>query len=616
MCYNIKREMIFIIRNDIRNIAIIAHVDHGKTTLVDSLLRQSGIFHKNQAVQDRVMDSDDIEKERGITILSKNTAVNHNGIKINIIDTPGHADFGGEVERVLKMVNGVVLLVDAFEGPMPQTKFVLKKAFELDLPVVVTVNKIDRPDARPDAVIDEVLDLFIELGADDSALESPIVYASAKSGYASLDPEVRSGDMEALFETIIENIPGPSGEKDEPLQVLISTIDYNDYVGKIGVGKIERGTIKVGDDLLKLNAQEPDQKKKIRVVQLFEFEGLDRIEVKESSAGSIVAIAGIEDINIGDTLVDPNNPEALDFVKISEPTIAMNFSVNNSPFAGQEGKFLTSREIKARLQRELQSDVGLRVEDTEYGDTFKVSGRGELHLSILIENMRREGYEFQVSKPEVLFKEEDGKKLEPMEIATIDVNSEYIGSVIEKLGQRKGEMISLEEITAGSSRAEFLIPARGLIGYRQEFLTDTKGTGVLNTIFHGYSPFKGEIPTRQSASITSFDQGEATAYGLHNAQSRGELFISPGAKVYEGMVVGSSPKGIDIEVSVTRKKKQSNVRASGSDDALRLSPPRIMSLENALEFIEDDELIEITPNSMRIRKKILDTGLRKKSHKR
>lgn len=608
--------MIKIERDDIRNIAIIAHVDHGKTTLVDSLLRQSGVFHKNQAVEDRVMDSDDIEKERGITILSKNTAVHHKDVKINIIDTPGHADFGGEVERVLKMVNGVVLLVDAFEGPMPQTKFVLKNAFDLDLPVVLVINKIDRPDARPEAVIDEVLDLFIELGADDSALEAPIVYASAKSGYAGLEADVRSGDMEPLFETIIENIPGPSGNDQEPLQVLISTIDYNDYVGKIGVGKIERGTIKVGDNLLKVNAQNPEEEMRIRVSQLFEFEGLDRIEVKSSGAGSIVAIAGIEDINIGDTLVDPEYPEALDFVKISEPTIAMNFSVNNSPFAGQDGTYLTSREIKARLERELQSDVGLRLEDTEYGDTFKVSGRGELHLSILIENMRREGYEFQVSKPEVLFKEVNSRKMEPMEIATIDVESQYIGSVIEKLGQRKGELVSLEEVSEGTSRAEFLIPARGLIGYRQEFLTDTKGTGVLNTIFHGYSPYKGDIPTRQSASIVSFDQGEATTYGLYNAQSRGELFITPGEKVYEGMVVGSSPKGIEIEVSVTRKKKQSNVRASGSDDALRLSPPRNMSLENALEFIEDDELIEITPEHMRIRKKILDTGMRKRSNKR
>ncbi len=602
-------------RDDIRNIAIIAHVDHGKTTLVDSLLRQTGTFHENQQVQDRVMDSDDIEKERGITILSKNTAVNYKGKKINIIDTPGHADFGGEVERVLKMVSGVVLLVDAFEGPMPQTKFVLRKAFELNLPVVVCVNKIDRPDARAEGVVDEVLDLFIELGAEESALDSPFVYASAKSGYAGLDPDVRDGNMDPLFDTILENIPGPEGNVDEPVQILISTIDYNDYLGKIGIGKIERGTVKINSDLLRINAQFPEQKEKIRVVQLFEFEGLNRTEVKESSAGSIVAIAGIEDINIGDTLTDLDHPDALDFVKISEPTIAMNFSVNNSPFAGRDGKYLTSREIRARLLRELQSDVGLKVEETEFGDTFKVSGRGELHLSILIENMRREGYEFQVSKPEVLFKEENNKRLEPMEIATIDVNSEYIGNVIEKLGKRRGELVSLEEINIGSTRAEFRIPARGLIGYRQEFLTDTKGTGVINNIFDGYEEYKGDIPTRQTASITSFDTGEASAYGLHNAQSRGDLFIGPGEEVYEGMVVGSSPKGIEIEVSVTKKKKQSNVRASGSDDSLRLSPPINMSLENALEFIEDDELIEITPKNMRIRKKILNAGLRKKSQR-
>ncbi len=607
--------MIKIRREEIRNIAIIAHVDHGKTTLVDSLLRQTGTFHANQQVQERVMDSDDIEKERGITILAKNTSVNYKDKKINIIDTPGHADFGGEVERVLKMVNGVVLLVDAFEGPMPQTKFVLKKAFELNLPVVVCVNKIDRPDARPEGVVDEVLDLFIELGADDSALECPFVYASAKSGYAGLEDTVRDGNMEPLFDTIIDYVPAPAGEKDEPLQILISTIDYNDYLGKIGIGKIERGTVKINSDYLRINAKDPDQKEKTRIVQLFEFEGLNRVDVKESFAGSIVAIAGIEDINIGDTIADMNTPEALDFVQISEPTIAMNFSVNNSPFAGRDGKYLTSREIRARLFRELQSDVGLKVEETEFGDTFKVSGRGELHLSILIENMRREGYEFQVSKPEVLFKEEDGKRLEPIEIATVDVSSEYIGSVIEKLGKRKGELVSLEEINQGSTRAEFRIPARGLIGYRQEFLTDTKGTGVINNIFEGYEPYKGEIPSRVNASIVSFDTGESSTYGLFNAQTRGELFIGPGVEVYEGMVVGSSPKGIEIEVSVTKKKKQSNVRASGSDDSLRLSPPRIMSLENALEFIEDDELIEITPNNMRIRKKILDTGLRKKSHR-
>lgn len=603
-------------REDIRNIAIIAHVDHGKTTLVDALLRQSGIFRENQAVKDRVMDSNDLERERGITILAKNTAVHYKGNKINIIDTPGHADFGGEVERVLKMVNGVVLLVDAFEGPMPQTKFVLKKAFDLDLPVVVTINKIDRPDARPEEVVNEILDLFIELGADESALDSPFVYASAKKGFASLDPEETTDTMEPLFDTILENIPAPMGNDEEPLQILISTIDYNEYVGKIGIGKIERGTINLNDNLVLLNAQDTTMAKKIKISKLYEFEGLDKVSVDSSSAGSIVAIAGIEDINIGDTIADPETPESLDFVKISEPTIAMNFSVNNSPLAGREGKFVTSRQLRSRLYTEVQTDVSLRVEDTDSTDSFKVSGRGELHLSILIENMRREGYEFQISKPEVIYKHSEGGKLEePMELATVDVSSEYIGSVIEKLGIRKGEMVSLEEATSGLSRAVFSIPSRGLIGYRQEFLTDTKGTGIMNSEFDGYAPYKGDIPRRKLASIISFDGGEATAYALNNAQERGTLFISPGDKVYEGMIVGSSPKGIDLEVSVTKRKQQSNVRASGSDEALRLSPPLIMSLEQALEFIEDDELIEITPESMRLRKKILDTNQRYKSKK-
>ncbi len=602
-------------RNDIRNIAIIAHVDHGKTTIVDQLLRQSGIFHENEVVRDRVMDSGDIEKERGITILSKNTAVNYNGTKINIIDTPGHADFGGEVERVLKMVDGVVLLVDSFEGPMPQTKFVLKKAFELNLPPIVVVNKIDRPDARADEIVDEVLDLFIELGADESALETPVIYASGKQGYAGESPDVRSGDLKPLFDAIIKYIPAPTGDENGPTQILISTIDYDDYLGKIGIGRIERGKVKVNSDLLLLNSQDESRRQKVRISKLNEFEGLSKVPVEESVAGSIVAIAGIENITIGDTLTDIDNPEALDFVKISEPTISMNFSVNNSPFAGREGKFLTSRQIRDRLNRELQSDVSLRVEDTDSADTFKVSGRGELHLSILIENLRREGYEFQVSKPEVLIREENGKKLEPMEIATIDVNSEYVGSVIEKLGRRKGELVSLDEISMGTTRAIFKIPARGLIGYRQEFLTDTKGTGVLNTIFDDYEEYKGEIPRRQDASLVSSDTGVSTAYGLNHAQTRGDLFIEPGEDVYEGMVVGSSPKGVEIEVSVTKKKKLTNTRASGSDDMIKLSPIVDMSLENALEFIESDELIEVTPSSMRIRKSILDTALRKKSRK-
>ncbi len=602
-------------REDIRNIAIIAHVDHGKTTLVDSMLKQSGIFRDNQVVQDRVMDSDDIERERGITILSKNTSINYKDVKINIIDTPGHADFGGEVERVLKMVDGVVLLVDAFEGPMPQTKFVLKKAFELNLSVVVTINKVDRPEARPDEIIDEILDLFVELGADESALDSPFVFASAKMGTATLDLEEPREDMEALFDTILEYIPAPEGEMDEPLQLLISTIDYNEYVGKIGVGKIERGVINRTDNLVVVNALEPDKLDKVKVSKVYEFEGLNRVEVENSKMGDIIGVAGIEDINIGDTICIDTNPEALDFVKISQPTLSMTFSVNNSPLAGREGDFVTSRQVRNRLYKELQTDVGLRVEDTESTDAFKVSGRGELHLSVLIENMRREGYEFQVSKPEVLFTLVNGKKHEPMERVTVDVSSEFVGTVIEKLGSRKGELVNMQESNGGYARAEFIIPARGLIGYRQEFLTDTKGNGVMNSVFEDYAPYKGDIPKRKSGSIISFDSGEATAYGLHNAQERGNLFIKPGTPVYEGMIVGSSPKGLDLEVSVTRKKQQSNVRASGSDDALRLSPVTTMSLEEALEFIEDDELIEITPESMRIRKSVLNSNMRYKSKK-
>ena len=603
-------------RQDIRKIAIIAHVDHGKTTLVDALLRQSGIFRENQQVKDRVMDSNDIEKERGITILSKNTAVNHNGVKINIIDTPGHADFGGEVERVLKMVNGVVLLVDAFEGPMPQTKFVLKKSFELNLPVIVCINKVDRPEARPLEVVDEVLDLFIELGADESVLECPFVFASAKQGIAALDVEDKMENMDPLFETIINYIPGPEQRDDEPFKLLISTIDYNEYIGRIGIGKIEQGIINENDKLVRVNKLDPDFKENIKIAQIYEFEGLDRVEVDSSRSGSIVAVTGIEDINIGDTITSTEDTEALEFVKISEPTISMNFSVNDSPFAGRVGKFLTSRQIKARLHRELQTDVGLRVEDTDSTDSFKVSGRGELHLSVLIENMRREGYEFQVSKPQVLYKyDENGKKLEPTERVTIDVDNVYAGSVIEKLGRRKGELVNIVEPNGGYQRLEFIIPSRGLIGYRTEFMTDTKGSGILNSIFESYVPFKGEIPRRVNASIVSFDTGTASAYGLNNAQERGTLFVEPGEDVYEGQVVGESPKGIEIEVSVTKSKKQTNVRASGSDEALRLSPVRKMSLEEALEFIEDDELIEITPNEFRLRKKILNSQTRYKSKK-
>ncbi|WP_201767819.1 translational GTPase TypA [Schnuerera ultunensis] len=604
-----------ITRDDLRNIAIIAHVDHGKTTLVDSMLKQSGIFRKNQVVEDRVMDSNEIERERGITILSKNTAIYYKDIKINIVDTPGHADFGGEVERVLKMVNGVVLLVDAFEGPMPQTKFVLKKAFELDLPAVVCINKIDRPEARPEEVIDEVLDLFIELGAGEEYLDSPFIFTSAKEGIATIDLEEKKDNMEDLFETIINYIPEPKGDIDGPLQVLISTIDYNDYVGRIGIGKIERGKVKTNQEALIVNLERKDEIKKVKITNIYEFEGLNRVEVEESTVGSIIAVTGVEGIHIGDTICHVENPEPLPFVKISEPTIAITFSVNNSPFAGKEGKYVTSRQIRNRLFKELQTDVSLRVEETDSTDAFKVSGRGELHLSVLIENMRREGYEFQVSKPEVLYKYEDGKRLEPMEIVTIDVMEAYIGAVIEKLGMRKGELISMTEANGGYARLVFSIPARGLIGYRGEFMTDTKGNGILNSVFDGYGPYKGDIPTRKEGSLISFETGEATAYGLYSAQDRGILFITPGTKVYEGMVIGSNPKGMDIEINVCKKKHQSNIRASGSDEALRLSPPRQMSLEEALEFIEEDELIEITPTNFRIRKKILDTNKRYKSKK-
>lgn len=602
-------------RDDIRNIAIIAHVDHGKTTLVDSLLKQSGVFRANQVVEDRVMDSNDIEKERGITILAKNTAIYYKDIKINIIDTPGHADFGGEVERVLKMVSGVVLVVDAFEGPMPQTKFVLKKAFELDLPVIVCINKIDRPEARPDEVIDEVLDLFIELGANESNLDCPFIFASAKQGTATLDLNDEKKGMDDFFTTIIENIPAPEGDTEGPLQVLISTIDYNEYVGRIGIGKVERGKIGTNQEAVIVNIMNPEKVEKVKINKVFEFEGLNRIEVESATVGSIIAITGVEDIHIGDTICDPSEPEALPFVKISEPTIAMTFSVNNSPFAGREGKFVTSRQIRNRLFKELQTDVSLRVEETEATDAFKVSGRGELHLSVLIENMRREGYEFQVSKPEVLFKEENGKKMEPMEKVTIDISNEFVGAVIEKLGQRKGELVSMTESNGGYGRLEFIIPARGLIGYRQEFMTDTRGNGILNSIFEGYAPYKGEIPRRKVGSLISFETGESTAYGLYSAQERGILFIGAGVPVYTGMIVGSNPKGLDIDVNVCRKKQQSNIRAAGSDEALRLSPPKDMSLEEALEFIEDDELIEITPTSFRIRKKILDSSKRYKAKK-
>lgn len=603
-------------REDIRNIAIIAHVDHGKTTLVDELLKQSGVFRENQEVADRVMDSNDIERERGITILSKNTAVCYKGTKINIIDTPGHADFGGEVERVLKMVNGVVLVVDAFEGAMPQTKFVLRKALELKLPVIVCINKIDRPEARPDEVIDEVLELFIDLEASDEQLDCPFVYASAKSGYALLELEDGPENMIPLFETILDYIPAPEGDPDADTQVLISTIDYNEYIGRIGVGKVDNGTLRVNQDMLLVNAHDPDRKQKVRISKLYEFDGLDKVDVKEATVGSIVAISGISDISIGDTICSPENPVAIPFQKISEPTIAMQFIVNDSPFAGLEGKYVTSRHLRERLFRELNTDVSLRVEETESMDSFKVSGRGELHLSVLIENMRREGYEFAVSKAEVLYqKDESGKLLEPMELAYIDVPENFTGTVIEKLGQRKGELRGMGTASGSYTRLEFSIPARGLIGYRGEFLTDTKGNGIMNTTFDGYAPYKGDIQYRKQGSLIAFENGESVAYGLFSAQERGVLFIGPGEKVYSGMVVGQNAKTDDMELNVCRTKHLTNTRSSGSDDALRLTPPRVLSLEEALDFIDTDELLEVTPESLRIRKKILDPKMRKRGTK-
>lgn len=600
-------------REDIRNIAIIAHVDHGKTTLVDELLKQSGTFRTNQVVQERVMDSGDIERERGITILSKNTSVHYGDIKINIIDTPGHADFGGEVERVLKMVNGVVLVVDAFEGPMPQTKFVLKKALDLDLPVVVCVNKIDRFEARPEEVVDEVLELFMDLDANEKQLDSPFVFASARKGTSSLDPMHQNGSMKDLFETIINHIPAPEGDEEEPVQALISTIDYSEYVGRIGIGKIETGTLHVNDDVLLLNIHNPEYKQRVKISKLYEFEGLQKVEVKEAKYGSIVAISGIADISIGDTICSPLKPEALPFVKIEDPTISINFSVNDGPFAGQEGKFVTSRHLRDRLYRELNTDVSLRVEDTDTTETFKVSGRGELHLSILIETMRREGYEFLVSKPEVLFKEIDGKKCEPMEQVIIDVPEEFVGNVIEKLGSRKGEMTNMTpSANGGYTRVEFSIPSRGLIGYKNELLTDTKGNGIMNTIFDGYQPYKGDIPTRSMGSLVAFESGEAVAYGLFNAQDRGDLFITAGTKVYTGMIVGRNSRADDLDVNVCKKKQLTNMRSSSADEALKLTPPIVMSLEQSLEFISEDEYVEVTPTSIRMRKKVLDPGLRRK----
>lgn len=603
-------------RNDVRNVAIIAHVDHGKTTLVDGLLKTSGLFRDNQEVKERVMDSNSIEKERGITILSKNTAVYYKDTKINIIDTPGHADFGGEVERVLNMAESVVLVVDSHEGPMPQTKFVLKKAIELGLPAIICINKVDRPDQRIDEVEDEILDLFISLDADESYLESPFVYASAKLGWASSEKGVEKNDMTDLLDTIIDYTPAFEADEDAPFKVLVSTTDYNEYLGRIAIGKVESGVIRKNDNAIITNYNDEGRRLKSKIVTIYEFDGLDRKEVEESKFGSIVALSGMEDINIGDTIGTEEDSEPIEFTKISEPTLSMTFSVNDSPFAGRDGKYVTSRHLRDRLMKEKETDVSLRVETTDTTEAFKVSGRGELHLSVLIENLRREGYEFQVSKPEVMFKtNEAGKKTEPMEIATIDVDQEYSGSVIEKLGRRKGEMIDMKPSSSGYNRLVFRIPARGLIGYRTEFMTDTKGTGILNSEFEGYDLYKGDMDHRSVGSLIASETGIATAYGLNSAQTRGLLFIEPSDEVYEGLVVGMNAKGLDIDVNVCKKKKLTNTRASGSDDAIMLTPAKKMSVEEMMEFVEEDELIEITPNNLRIRKRILDSGLRYKSKK-
>lgn len=597
-------------REDIRNIAIIAHVDHGKTTMVDELLKQSGIFRQNEAVQDRVMDSNDLEKERGITILSKNTAIHYNGIKINIVDTPGHADFGGEVERILTMVDGVLLLVDAFEGCMPQTRFVLSKALALNKKVLVVINKIDRPGARPAEVIDEVLDLFIELGANDDQLEFPVVYASARDGFASLDPNVREGDMRPLFEEIIKEIEAPEGDIDAPLQCIFSSLDYDDYIGRIGVGRVKRGTVKVNDKVVL--CKQDGTRENVKISRLYQFDGLKRVEVQSAAAGDIICVSGITDLNIGETICDPDNVEPLPFVKIDEPTLSMNFMVNDSPFAGQEGKFVTSRNLRDRLFKEVETNVSMRVEETDSTDCFKVSGRGELHLSILIETMRRQGYEFQVSRPQVITKYENGKLLEPIELLIIEVPEEYVGNVMQKIGSRRGELENMGTREGGSTHLEFRIPARGLIGYRSEFLTDTNGNGIMNNLFAGYEEYKGDIQTRERGSIVVHETGETSAYGLFNTQDRGRLFVGPGVPVYEGMIVGECAKNEDIVCNVCKNKHLTNTRASGSDDALRLVPHTVLSLEQSMEFIGDDELVEITPKSIRLRKKILSKDLRLK----
>ena len=601
-------------RTDLRNVAIIAHVDHGKTTLVDQLLRQSGIFRQNETVAERVMDSGDLERERGITILSKNTAVMYNDTKINIVDTPGHADFGGEVERILMMVDGVLLLVDAFEGCMPQTRFVLKKALGLGKKPVVVVNKIDRPGARPAEVVDEVLDLFIELGANEDQLEFPVVYASGRDGYATTDPDVPGKDMTPLFEAILREVPAPTGEMNGPAQVLFSNIDYDEYVGRIGIGRVERGSIKVNDNMVLCHRD--GTTKNVKISKLYQFEGLKRVEAESAQLGDIVAVSGISDLNIGETACSPDCVEALPFVKIDEPTVSMMFMVNNSPFAGREGKYVTSRNIRDRLFKEVETNVAMRVEETDSADTFKVSGRGELHLSILIEQMRRQNYEFQVSRPTVIYKEIDGKKCEPIELLMIEVPDNYVGAVMEKLGSRKAEIVNMGTRDTGMTHLEFKIPARGLMGYRSEFMSDTNGNGIMNHVFDGYEPYKGDIIQRQQGSLIAHETGESTGYGLFAAQDRGRMFIGPGVEVYEGMIVGASPKNEDIVVNVCKKKHVTNTRAAGSDEALKLTPPTILSLEQSLEFIAEDELVEVTPKSIRMRKQILSKEMRMKQASR
>ena len=598
------------IRNEVRNVAIIAHVDHGKTTLVDQMLRQSGTFRSNEQVAERVMDSNDLERERGITILSKNTAIHYKDTKINIVDTPGHADFGGEVERIMLMVDGVLLLVDAFEGCMPQTRFVLKKALDVKKKVIVVVNKIDRPGARPAEVIDEVIDLFIELGADEDQLEFPVVYASAKDGYSSLDSDVREGDMRPLLDSILENIEPPQGDMSGPLQIRFSSLDYDDYIGRIGVGRVERGTVRHGQQVVLCKADGTTQN--VRISKLYQFEGLKRVEVDSATLGDLICVSGIADLNIGETACDPECVEPLEFVKIDEPTISMNFIVNDSPFAGKEGKFVTSRNIRDRLFKEVETNVSMRVEETDSTDTFKVSGRGELHLSILIETMRRQGYEFQVSRPKVIMKKENGVLMEPMELLIVEVPENYVGAVMEKLGSRKAEIENMGTRDGGMTHLEFKIPARGLIGYRSEFMTDTNGNGIMNQLFAGYEPYKGDIQTRDRGSIVVHETGESTGYGLFNTQDRGRLFIGPGVPVYEGMIVGECAKSEDVTCNVCKKKQLTNTRAAGSDDALRLVPPTTLSLEQCMEFIKDDELLEVTPTSLRLRKVILSKEQRLK----